>query len=45
MQSFRILKVWDKAHQMTLDVYRSTKAFPKEELHGLTSQMRRLHRL
>jgi four helix bundle protein len=26
---------------MTLDVYRSTKAFPKEELYGLTSQMRR----
>jgi len=41
VQSFRNLKVWEKAHSMTLDVYRSTRAFPKEELYGLTSQMRR----
>ena len=41
MESFRNLKVWEKAHAMTLDVYRSTSAFPKEELYGLTSQMRR----
>jgi four helix bundle protein len=41
VQSFRNLKVWAKAHVMTLDVYRSTRAFPKEELYGLTSQMRR----
>ena len=41
MQNFRNLKVWEKAHAMTLDVYRSTRAFPKEELYGLTSQMRR----
>ena len=41
MQSFRNLKVWEKAHSMTLDVYGSTRAFPKEELYGLTSQMRR----
>jgi four helix bundle protein len=41
VQSFRNLKVWEKAHAMTLDVYRSTRVFPKEELYGLTSQMRR----
>lgn len=41
MQSFRNLKVWEKARSMTLDVYRTTDAFPKEELYGLTSQMRR----
>ena len=41
MQSFKNLKVWEKAHAMTLDVYRSTSAFPKAELYGLTSQMRR----
>ena len=41
MQSFRNLKVWQKAHSMTLDVYRSTRVFPKEELYGLTIQMRR----
>lgn len=41
MQSFRNLKVWEKAHAMTLDVYRSTRAFPRQELYGLTSRMRR----
>ena len=41
MQSFRNLKVWEKAHVLTLDVYKISKAFPREELYGLTSQMRR----
>jgi len=41
MQSFRNLKVWEKAHGLTLDVYRSSRLFPREELYGLTSQMRR----
>jgi len=41
LQSFKNLKVWEKAHFLTLDVYRSTKGFPKEEMYGLTSQMRR----
>lgn len=41
MQDFRDLKVWAKAHQLTLEVYRATKRFPREELYGLTSQMRR----
>ena len=41
MQSFKNLKVWEKAHSLTLDVYRSTTGFPKEEMYGLTSQMRR----
>ncbi|HST09865.1 MAG TPA: four helix bundle protein [Terriglobales bacterium] len=41
MQDFRNLKVWDKAHGLTLDVYASTKLFPREEIYGLTSQMRR----
>ena len=41
MQDFRTLKVWEKAHQLTLDVYRATMAFPKEEMYGLTSQIRR----
>ena len=41
MQSFRNLKVWEKAHVLTLDVYRSSRLFPREELYGLTSQMRR----
>ncbi len=41
MQSFRNLRVWEKAHSITLDVYIVTRAFPKEEIYGLTSQMRR----
>ena len=41
MQDFRNLEVWHKAHALTLDVYRSTRTFPAEELYGLTSQMRR----
>jgi len=41
MKDFRELKVWEKAHQFTLVVYQATTAFPKEELFGLTSQMRR----
>ena len=41
MQSFRNLKVWEKAHVLTLDVYKCSKSFPRDELYGLTSQMRR----
>jgi len=41
MQDFRHLKVWQKAHVLTLDVYKSTLNFPREELYGLTSQIRR----
>ena len=39
--SFEDLKVWQKAHLLTLDVYRLTTGFPSSELYGLTSQMRR----
>jgi four helix bundle protein len=41
VQNFRNLKVWEKAHTLTLDVYQSSKLFPREEIYGLTSQMRR----
>jgi four helix bundle protein len=41
MQDFRKLVVWQKSHQLTLDVYKITKTYPKEELFGLTSQTRR----
>lgn len=41
MKSFRDLQVWQKAHQLTLGVYVATQSFPREELYGLTSQMRR----
>lgn len=41
MKDFRTLKVWEKAHSLVLQVYTSTKSFPKEELYVLTSQIRR----
>ena len=41
MKDFRNLKVWQKAHHLTLKVYEATRGFPREELHGLTGQMRK----
>ncbi len=40
-QSFEELEVWKKAHKVVLDVYSATRQFPREELFGLTSQVRR----
>lgn len=40
-QSFEDLLVWQKAHQLVLQIYRATKTFPKEELFGIVSQIRR----
>ena len=41
MKDFRNLKVWEKSHNLVLEVYNLTKDFPKIELYGLTSQIRR----
>jgi four helix bundle protein len=41
MKDFKRLQVWAKAHQMTLEVYRVTQAFPRDEQYGLTGQLRR----
>ncbi len=41
MRDFRELKVWQKSHQLALEVYKATAVFPNEELYGLTSQIRR----
>jgi four helix bundle protein len=41
MQDFKQLDVWRKAYQLTLSVYEVTRSFPKEEVYGLTSQIRR----
>ena len=41
MSSFRDLKVWQRALQLSLAIYRITSRFPKEEMFGLTSQLRR----
>ena len=40
-QTFQELIVWQKSHRLVLNVYRLTSQFPKHELYGLTSQMRR----
>jgi len=41
MKDFRKLKVWEKSHSMTLAVYAATREFPKEELYGISAQLRR----
>jgi four helix bundle protein len=41
MEDFKDLRVWEKAYELTLSVYRKTHEFPKEEMYGLTSQLRR----
>ncbi len=41
MNSYKELKVWRKSIELVLEIYRLTKLFPKDELYGLTSQMRR----
>jgi four helix bundle protein len=41
MKDFRDLQVWEKAHALTLAAYRTTTNFPKTEIYGLTSQIRR----
>jgi len=41
VQNFKSLKVWQKSHELTLAIYKATANFPKDELYGLTSQIRR----
>jgi four helix bundle protein len=41
MQDFRKLLVWQRAHQLSVTLYASTKDFPRSELFGLTNQIRR----
>ena len=41
VESYRDLIVWQKSIRLTIDIYKETRKFPKEELFGLTSQIRR----
>lgn len=41
MQNYKELKVWEKAHLLTIEVYKATQSFPKEEIYSLTNQLRR----
>jgi four helix bundle protein len=38
---FKNLTVWVKAHALTVDLYKATQRFPRDEIFGLTAQMRR----
>ena len=41
MKTFRDLRVWQKSHELTLEVYGITKSFPNDEKFGIVSQLRR----
>jgi hypothetical protein len=41
MRNYEDLQVWRKAHDLTLEIYKSTRCFPSDERFGLTSQIRR----
>jgi four helix bundle protein len=41
IKHFKELKVWQKGIEIVKDIYEITKRFPKEEMYGLTAQMRR----
>jgi len=41
MHNFQELKIWQKSMDITVDVYKLSAQFPKEEKYGLTSQIRR----
>ena len=41
IKSYKDLDIWKRSIKLVEDIYRVTKSFPREELYGLTSQMRR----
>ena len=41
LKNYKDLNVWQKAYQLCLEIYKATKGYPKDEVYGLTSQMRR----
>jgi four helix bundle protein len=41
VRNYRDLQVWSKAHRLTLELYRVSRGFPREELYGITGQLRR----
>jgi four helix bundle protein len=42
MKDFRALKVWEKAHALTLAIYKATDDFPSQEFYSLTNQVQRV---
>ena len=41
MKDFKSQVIWQRSHKLTVEIYKETKKFPKEEIYGLTSQIRR----
>ena len=41
MRDFKKYDIWQLSHQLTLDIYKLTNSYPKEEMYGITSQIRR----
>jgi four helix bundle protein len=41
MKDYRNIQAWQKAHELTLQIYKATESFPQKELYGLISQLRR----
>ena len=41
MRDFKKYDIWQLSHELTLEIYKMTHRFPKEEMYGLTSQIRR----
>ena len=41
MRNFQELSIWQKGHNLTIEIYTATKSFPKDEIYCLTAQMRR----
>ena len=41
MRDFHQLQIWQRSHKLTLAIYKATNSFPREEVYGLTSQLRR----
>ena len=41
MRDYQIIKAWKLADEVTVEIYKATKLFPKDELYGITSQIRR----
>ena len=41
MKDFREMQVWNKGHKLALEIYKLTGGFPREEIYGLSSQIRR----
>ena len=41
MRNYRDLEVWNKAHALTVHLYKASREFPRDEIYGLTAQLRR----